>query len=380
MGTWLLSLTLLVSCMTPPLPNVDEDQEESPTEVIRPLSNDLTIGYYRTLLPVVSSPTRGLVYSHLANRHDIAEFELSLMRASTSFFDLETYYFQEGQHLARDFVSALLRPERPEADEDDIGQNPSIGTTATIDNETVESTAENPLIFLSYLIEQNYLTKNESGEPVLAGVSIGLALNPHHIIINPDYGFTQNLRLSDGEILTIGERMAADLLEIIREQEGLAAVPIMLGLYILEARDEVVPGRLAAKTLVAAGSSSINNWEAVEERHFLLPNSGVLEFDSNLLDEYNHFENTLSEFYPHIYGMIGMAHFIDRQLYNLEITINTEFYGLAEKLSFHQLAGELVSGFSENYNITIHIRSQRGAVGVILRPPNEDVIVRTISW
>ena len=77
-----------------------------------------------------------------------------------------------------------------------------------------------------------------------------------------------------------------------------------------------------------------------------------------------------------------MAHFVDNKLQNLEITVNIDFYGLAEKLSFHQLVAQLVGDtFSNYYDLTVVIRSTEEIFGILQREANQkEVTVKLISW
>jgi len=375
-------LSLLTGCFSPPIPEIDTGNQRSAVTPIRALDNEFTDGYYRTALPYYSSPTRGLIFSHInnsrsraGNRFDIEELELSLMRAATDFFDPDDFYFQDGQYLSRDLVSQLLRPEgSPIGEFPDIGLNPAIGTTVTVNNETIESTEDQPIHYLSYLLEQNFVTIDEDGERILEGVSIGLALNPY---------VQNNLEMNDSELIAEGERIAAALIERLQEQEELAevfeSVPIMIGLYILESSTSVVPGRFVAKTLIPGNSWTLSNWGAVEERTYLV-DSRITEVDLELVEQFNYFQNTINEFYSHHHGIIGMAQFIDNNLYRLEITVNVTFYGLGEKLTFHQLVAELIAEFSPNYDVTVIVRASDEIYGTVKRSPNGEVTVQRYSW
>ena len=73
---------------------------------------------------------------------------------------------------------------------------------------------------------------------------------------------------------------------------------------------------------------------------------------------------------------------MDDKLTNLEITVNIDFYGLAEKLSFHQLLAQLIpESFSPEYNIDVVIRSSEEIYGILKRPANErEVTLKLTSW
>ena len=388
----LLFVFILGGCMAPPKPTIDVAEEDPASQGVQLLSNDLMVGYYRSLLPHVASPARGLVYSHMTgrqpgNRFDLDEHELSLMRASMRYFDPADVYLRAGQYLSRPFVIELLRsPDSVEQlgrwlDEDETWAdrilNPLPGETVNLDGAQWDGA---DVTFLAYVLEQNYVVPNEEGELELEGVSIGLALNPfqNRILEN---GMTERAEMSRSEILAEGRRIADRLLGYLREIEGLETTPIMMGLYILEQNTSVVPGSMAAKTLVAAGSSQIGSWEDVQEASYLLPHVAA-DYDTTISEEFSHFDSVIQENYPHNYSVVGTVQLLGGEVSRVEITIFTEFYDLAEKLSMHQLAGQLVGDtFSAQYDVTVIIRSSRDQIyGVISRPPHGDVLVTPINW
>jgi len=403
---FLVMLGFLAACGSPPKPDLSPELEDASAMPQQLLSNELTDGYYRTLLPIVSSPARGLIFSYLGsgqgrrgNSFDMEELELSLMRNSQRFFDPETLYFQEGQQLQRNEVIQLLgRQLTTEQMEDESrsrwGQNPSAPdheeqarTYITVADQQFPS---EDVIHLAFLVEQNFVAVDEAGNNQLEGISLGLALSPHQVMDAEVNGtpISVSRRIPDTELLAIGREMGNHILGIIRDEIGsqperseLGSVPIMIGLYILESSDTVIPGRMAEVGLASRNSTEIRSWETVRENHFLLHDNRILEYDTDLMDEYNHFYNMIATQYPHFHGIVGTAFFVDGRLQNLEITINIEFLGLAEKLSMHQLVGTLVGDiFSQRYYVSVVLRNSREIYGVVTRQPNQEVFIHRIGW
>ncbi len=387
--SFLCSISVLMGCTKPPTPSVQEGTSDEETLTKKWLSNEATTDYYRTILPYKSSPTRGLIYSSkyskVDNRYDIDNFELALMRESQSYFDPKNVYFQEGQYLTKEVVRQILSKKKTQAELEaqleidsnyvDLGLNPSLDETININGIEVNSP-----VYLAYLLEQDYLIQ-EGDETILSGVTIGLALNPYQSWEN-ELDYTQTVALDEATLISKGQEIAQQVIEILRTQEELKSVPIMIGLYIVEEGNAVIPGHMVAKTLVAADSEQIKDWEKVNEHYYLLPSNETLAFDSNLSTQYSSFKEVIKEYYPHYYGIVGVAHFIDSKLESLEITVNIDFYGLAEKLSFHQLLSQLIKEtFSPEYNINVVVRSSDEIYGVLLHPANSDeVVLRLTSW
>lgn len=376
---------LLVACSKPPVPQLQEDNVSQAAPTKQALSNDATEQYYRTIIPYVSSPTRGLVYSYLGNKYDIEEMELSLMRYSQSYFNTNEVYFQEGQYLTKPVVKEMLAKKKTQSELDaalaedseyiDLGLNPSKDETIEVNGLTVSP------VYLAYLLEQDYVIL-EGDETTLKGVSIGLALNPYQTWKNEETGYTQTVVVEEADLIAKGKEIAQAAIDILRTQEGFENIDIMIGLYVLQEQSAVIPGDMVAKTLVSAGSSKIKNWDTINEQYYLLPNSSVQEVDYELSEQFVKFKDQIKEYYPHYYGIIGVAHYIDNKLDSLEITVNMNFYGLAEKLSFHQLMAQLItSNFSNYYDISVVVRSTDEIFGVLTRGANaKEVEVNLINW
>ena len=384
---------LLISCISPPVPDIEQVIQDADPNTIVPLSNQLTEGYFQTFLPIQSSPTRGLIHTYIGtigdgvsvgSRADIEQLERSMHRIATDFFDPDEYFFRDGLILQRDFVSRLLSPTDPDV-EDNIGLNPAIGTEVNFDGSMVASGEErtSQIRPLSYVLEQNFGTIVDD-EFQLEGVTIALAINPHHTVIDRSVGAITPYRMSDEQIISTGQEMAAELLPLLRsEYSELRDVQIIFGLFILEAGNAVIPGRLASLSVAHVGSSSLSSWTDVQERHFLLespPNREIIEYDVNINDEFIFIRESISRQFPHFYGIVGRVHFVNRDVYRVSIVFNMQFFGYSEKLSFHQMIGEYIQKFSPEYDIRIVIRSTDEIHGAVTRLPHSEPVITWISW
>ena len=389
---FIIPLLFLVSCIRPPVPDIEQTIQDANPESIIPLSNDFTEGYFQTTLPIQSSPTRGLIHSHIGSigdgvsvgsRADIEQLERSMHRIATDFFDPDNHYFRDGLILQRDFVSNILNPA--DDNEDNFGLNPAIGTEINFDGTLLESGTDrvSQIRPLAYVLEQNFGTIVDDNF-YLEGVTIALAINPHHTIIDTDRGLITSYQMTDDQILLIGQDMAAELLPLLRsEYDVLRDVPIILGLFILEAGNSVIPGRLASISVADVGSSSPGSWTEVDERHFLLenpPNLDIIEYDVNINDEFIFVREAIRNQFPHDNGIVGRVHFIDREVYRVSIVFNMHFFGYSEKLSFHQMVSQYVEEFSPEYDIRIEIRSTNEIHGAITRLPHSEPVITRISW
>ena len=376
----LILFMFLTACIRPPVPDIEQAASDAIPNAIVPLNNHLTTGYFKTALPLEASPTRGLIHSHIRNRADIEQVEMSLMRLATDFFNPDDYIFREGLHLSREFVSTILQPFNPEI-ENHQGLNPQVGSSHTFANTTIESLEDDLVRPLAYVLEQNFVTVEDDAFK-LEGAAIAIALNPYHWLRDPSIGFEAELRMTDQEIVEIGQQIASNFLPLLRAQEGLEEVPIILALFILRSEREVIPGNFASITYVEAGSFTINSWDNVDEAHFRLPtDSGINVYDVNIIEEFNFFSNSIGNNFPHRYGLTAQVHVVDGEIYRVLIVFDMNFYGLSEKIGFHQLVGEQIMYFSPEHDIRITIRSPNEVHGFVLRPPFAlEAAIQRINW
>ena len=375
------SLVVLVGCTEPPVPDIPKTDSEAEGLEEQLLTNVYTPEYYKTLVPYVSSETRGLVYSYLPNRYDMDEFESALMRHSQDYYKIDDVYFQEGMYLSRDFIKGLLWDD---ADMTEIKtSNPDYKSYSlnTNDGKMVEINGVNVSpSYLAYVLEQNYI-KIENDSQKLEGITVGLALNPYQKYTD-EAGYEQLTKMDEEALIKEGKKLAQELLVLLRQQEGLENVDIMLGLYILEEQSAVIPGNMVAKTLVEADSNEIKDWTEITEQYYLLPSDEVQTLDYQTAEQFKTFKEVITDYYPHYYGIIGIAQTINNQIVSIDITINVQFYSLSEKLSFHQLISSLIEeNFMNHYDINVTVRSSDEIYGILHRGANEsEITLKLTNW
>jgi len=378
----LLVVPLFLAACRPPIPDVAQAIVDADPTTIIPLSNDATDAYFRSALPFVSSPTRGLIYGSISNRADIEQVEQSLLRLASDFFDPDEHYFREGQFLTRDFVTNILRANNPEpvlGSESATGLNPAFGTEISFGSQVFENTASDMIRPLAYVLEQNFV-EIHADEFHLEGVAIAIALNPYYREINQATGWDHHWRMETDDLIAFGQDVAANLLPLLRRQEGLDDVPIMIGLFILRRDIDVLPGHFVSVTHIDAGRSAINSWQTVQEEHFTLPSTGINHYDVNINEEFNFFYNTMRTSFPHQHGLVARAQVVNNSVYRVTLTFNMTFLGYSEKIAFFQFLEQEVMRFSPEYDIRIIVRSPDAMHGSVVRRPHGDPSVMRISW
>jgi protein involved in sex pheromone biosynthesis len=362
-GIWLtVSLfVLLAGC----LPQQETEEEilqndpESEQETSIVPSNQQDEEDYPIIIPYEVSEARGVITNQVANRLDIDELEEGLMRHSKDVFDPEEYFFQEGQYLTTDMVFGLI---------DDL--NPVIEDAEDLEtDEEIEFHGENPR-YLSHILEQNFLQRRDDDSVELGGISIGIAMKSVYRFQVDGIDYQESI--SESEMLAQGEQIAQEILDHIREIEGLENIPVMMAIYREAEQSSPIPGNFVVRTTVDSGNS-IGDWESVGEEHILFPSDEGREkyFDDH--EVVSSFGTEIAEYFPNYVGIIGEGFYIDEELQRLSIEIPIEFYGKAEVIGFTQFTYELVQEMFENYfELEIKITSSNQVESLIYRAPEAE--------
>ncbi|WP_409304037.1 CamS family sex pheromone protein [Peribacillus sp. SCS-155] len=354
---------------------VVQDTEESKQKAIIP-KYKISDQYYRTILPFEPAKARGLVVANLNTRYDIEEFETGLMRIAQNQFDTDKYLFQEGQYLDsktvelwlnRKFTKEQLKEKGFKASEN-VGLNPLDPGKGSIE----ERNKKNP-IYLSHILEHDYLIKNDNNKVGLGGMTIGLALNSIHYYQKEEFGATYEVKVQNVE--KEGKRIAQEVLQRLRKDSKLQDIPITIALFEQKESNSVVPGNFIAYTNVDSGSSNIDDWKEIKEQYILFPPDQKTE--NKYREDVTYFKNfkqDVEKYFPNFNGVIGRAFYVDEQLQDLSINIPIQFYGKAEVVGFTQyVTGLVMEHFPDYYNsVQVSITSVNGPEALIVRKANQE--------
>ena len=367
-----LSLVFLLSaCGAPNFQKQDEvvqTNKKAKEKAIIP-KYQISNNYYRTILPFEPGESRGMVVSNLNTRYDINEFETGLMRVAQKQFDPNKYLFREGQEIKRNTVKLWLsrkynkdqQTQRGISDADNIGLNPE--DTAG-DNSTP--------MYLSHILEHDYLIKGDNNTVKLGGVVIGLALNSTYYYQTVQYGPTYEKKIPDDEVNNQGKKLADEVLNRLRSMKDLKDVPITIALFKTQSKSSVVPGDFFAYTNIDSGSSTIGSWQKVNEKYLLFPSTEAQESHRDDLTAFLNFKQDVEQYFPNFNGVIGKAFYVDDQLQNLEINIPIQFYGKTEAIGFTQyVTGLVMEHFPKYIAVTVNVSSVDGPEALIDRKANQ---------
>jgi protein involved in sex pheromone biosynthesis len=367
-----LSLVFLLSACAPTFQKQNEVVQSNKKEKEKAIIPKYKISdeYYRTILPFVPGETRGMVVGNLNTRYDINEFETGLMRIAQKNFDPNKYLFREGQEIKRNtvklwlnrkFTKAQLSAEGLKEDEN-IGLNP-------LDEKGDMKTP----IYLAHILEQDYLIKDKKNTVKLGGVVIGLALNTTYYYQTVQYGPTYEKKITRSEFEAQGKKIASEVLQRLRNTKDIKDVPITIALYETASKSSVVPGNFFAYTTVDSNSSTIGNWDKLNEKYFLFPSEDAQDTHRDDVTAFLNFKQDVEEYFPNFNGVIGKAFYVEDQLQNLNITIPIQFYGESEAIGFTQyVTGLVMEHFPKYISVSVNVSSVDGPEALIMRKANQD--------
>lgn len=359
-----ISLLLLTGCVpsgTDEETEVINEEEEVETAIIP--SMQLDDQFYRTLLPYKESATRGTIVNRLNSRYDITETENGLLRLSQKQFSPDDYYFQEGQVITEEDVTSWLQRA---GKDNPLGLNAADGRTAA----QKEAGERPPPEILAHIIEQNYLVKTDEDTIRLGGISVGLALNS--VYYSSEDGITYEEEISQEKIAQEGKRIADEIVKRLREKEGMAEVPIVVGLFKQNTRNALVPGTYFSYGAAPGGEEAVANWTAVNEAYVLFPTSGADERYRDIDTAFRNFKQDVEIYFSNFTSVIGTGFYQDNELKELKIEIPIQFYGAAEVIGFTQyVTGLVMEHFPENVLVEVSITSTNGPEALVLRKAGE---------
>lgn len=363
-GMSTLVLLLIVSGCTPSPNNeteVIQNTEEEATKTVIIPSLQLDENYYRTILPYEESASRGLVVSNLATKYDMKEVETGLLRISQNEFSPDKYLFQEGQYLK----TSMLKDWLARSNQEKGGLNPSD------EGLTGEEKAKKAPVYITHIVEQNYLVK-EGNTVKLAGVSVGLALNSIYYYQREAYGATYEEALTHAQIEENGKKIAEEVVQRMRQMEGLQDVPIVVGLFKQSSRNAVVPGTYFTYS-TAPGGKNVSDWKPVNEEYILFPTAVSEEKYRDLDTVFRNFKQDVETYFSNYTSIIGTGYFKDDQLQKLTITIPIQFYGTSEVIGFTQHLASLVKDhFNPSMNVEVRVNSLNGAEALLTKKAGEE--------
>lgn len=332
--------------------------------------------FYRSVVPYELSPARGLTSANLVSSYNVEEFEKGLLSISQNVFPTDEYVFREGQIISEEMVRGYLSrqytsEELENMDESELvnsdafsnlGLNPS--TNGETDPEVI---AEEAPLYLSHILEQNYLSEDEEGNLQFDGITIGLAMNSVHYYQTEEYGQTKERALDPEVVREKGEEMAAEILTRIRANEQYADKEIVFAIFIQSGDTDIVPGNFVAEAVVPPGENTIESFSDIETENILLPSDEAAEISQEANSEYQNFNRDLSSYFDSFTTSVGRGKFNSGTLESLTVEIPIEYNSRSEMIGMSQFVRDLVNEHYTGTDIEVEIKDKNQVYSVITR-------------
>lgn len=355
-----------------------EEQEEMVT------SSD-EVEHYRTVIPYELSPSRGLTSSNMVSNYNIEAFEKGLFELSKGSFSPDEYVFREGQVFTEEMVRGYLGrsytvEEIEEMSEEEKAQNnafSNLGLNPSVEGETdPEVIAEEAPLYLSHILEQNYMVQTEDEEALeFGGMTIGLAMNSEYQYQKEQYGPTFTRALDPEKVRQEGEQMAEEILERIRANEDYRDMRIVFGIFIQSTDTAITPGNFVSTAVVEGGEDEISSFQQVNENYVLLPSSDASAISEEINSEYQNFNRKLESYFDSFTTSIGHGYFVDGTLEQLTIEIPLEYSSRGEVIGLTQYVRNLVSEHFRNTEVEVSIEDKNQSYALITKDKEEEISV-----
>ena len=332
--------------------------------------------FYRSVVPYELSPARGLSSTNLVSSYNVEEFEKGLFSISQNVFPTNEYIFREGQIISEEMVRGYLSrqytsEELEEMDESELlgsdafsnlGLNPS--TNGETDPEVI---AEEAPLYLSHILEQNYLKEDAEGNLSFDGITIGLAMNSIHYYQTEQYGQTQERALDLETVEEKGEEMAAEILRRIRANDQYVDKEIVFAIFIQSGDTDIVPGNFVSQAVVAPGENTIESFSDIDVQNILLPSGEAAEISEEVNSEYQNFNKDLSSYFDSFTTSVGRGKFRDGTLDSLTVEIPIEYNSRGEMIGMSQFVRDLVDDHFTGTDVEVEIKDKSQVYSVITR-------------
>jgi protein involved in sex pheromone biosynthesis len=328
--------------------------------------------------------SRGEITGGVDNRIDVDELETGLMRLAQGHFDVENYFFQEGQFIdnltIRNWLTRSSVPDDKLYDSnsemEQKGLNPALPDSyheASVDEK--KGMEENNPKVLSYILEQNYLV-SRNDQLKVGGIAIALSFHStYYYRVEDSEGRLHdgNKKLDEDKLKADAKEIAQQVIKRIRQDPEIPDVPIVIGLYIEEEHGAVVPGNFFVKATVGKGTQSIGDWKDVNDKYYYFPSTEATEDHRDDSSNFNVFKSKIQEYYPNFIGVIGKGLYRNGELTRMTIEIPMQFKGKAEVISFTQYITYLVQEYYPDEVIRVYISSSLdNPESLIIKDPGEE--------
>ena len=298
--------------------------------------------FYRIHKPYKKGVGKNYMLNSNVVDFDVTTIEKNLIQISTNTFDVDKYYYEEGQYLTKSKLKDLLGKKQL----NDYGKKKINGKKVT------------PMI-VAGIYEKNFV--NKKGD--IKGISLGIVLNRYH-----SYDSNNNyVTLDKDETIEFGKKAGKKLVKYMRNKFKLKNVPIMVALYL-----EASPNSSSGGNYLYYGVTEDKDikYKYINQKTFFMNNKNVKDIDSENYNNFIKFEDSIRDFDNSLY-ISGVGHFNGNDLSKLEINVTKSYYSYGDLLYLNQLLSDKVVKYFKKLKVVVKISSINSVNSYIVKEPNQ---------
>lgn len=383
----LMSVVLFLAACSEPVDMMEDDEDETgvtnmPTEEQdeQVTSRTEDSSEYQTVIPYELSPSRGLTSTNMVSSYNIEAFEKGLFDISKETFSPDDYVFREGQIFTEEMVRGFLeraytREEIDEMSEEELSDGTAfsnLGLNPSAEGETdPDVIAEEYPLYLSHILEQNYMSEDSEGNLEMEGMTIGLAMNSVYYYEDDDDS-NESETLDEAVVKEEGERMANEILERIRANEQYQDITINFAIFIQSSDTSITPGHFVSYGVAESGEEEISSFDDINEQHVLFPSSEGREMSEEMNNDYQVFNRDLSSYFDSFTTTVGHGYFRDDDLEYLSIEIPVEYTSRGEIIGLSQYVSDLLENHFIGTRVEVSIEDSSDTYALITKTSDDN--------
>lgn len=298
--------------------------------------------YYEIYMPYKKGVGNNYIINSNVVDFDIETIEKGLIQISSNVFDVDKYYYQEGQYLTQDRLKDLL-------------SNKKLNKISIkeIDKHKITPT------LIAGIYEKNFLDKDGN----LSGISLGIVLNPYQ-------AYDQNnnyVKVNQDEVIDFGKDASEELIKYMRYNFKLDKVPILVALYVEASPENNVSGNYLYYGFTNNEHITFNY---IDQKKYYMNTQNVKKMDVTYYNNFKRFEEVIREHDNAIY-VSGLGHYNGNSLAKLDITITKNYYSYGELLYISQLLSDNVIKYFKDIKVVVEVKAINEVKSYIVKEEGE---------
>ena len=316
-------------------------KDENVVNEIQTYSLQYNDDYYTIYLPYKKGVGNNYILNSNVVDFNVDSIERGLVQISANEFDVNKYYYQEGQYLTQDNLKKLLSKDKLNK----AGEK-------TVSGKKIKPT------LIAGIYEKNFL--NKKGE--LKGMSLGIVLNPYQ-----SYDSNNNyVKYDQDELIDFGKDRSKTLIKYLREEKKIT-VPILVALYVEASPNSNVGGNYLYYGITSNDSI---DFHYINQKNYYMNNSNVKNMDSANYNNFKKFEDLIRNYDNSIY-VSGLGSFNGNKLKKLDIVITKTHYSYGELLYISQYLSENTINYFKDIKVVIEIKAINEVKAYIVKEEGE---------